>query len=347
MQDDATPRRHRGRRIAGYTLLGILGAVIVTLVVGAITPWPAAMLIRSLFQSDGAATAAEMQKHAPTTGIDERLGVAYDDSGDADATLDVFRPTDADGELPAIVWVHGGAWISGSSANVDPYLRIIAAEGYTTIGVNYGVGPEEVYPRAVEQLNSALAYIDAHAQDLGVDADRIALAGDSAGAQLASQLAVLTTDDRYARLLGMEPALDPGQLNGIVLNCGVYDLDAMAELDGLLAWGFHVALWAYTGTKGWGASSQGATMSTIDFATSDFPPTYISGGNGDDLTWLQSIPFADALRAQGVPVTELFWPADHEPALPHEYQFHLDRPEAQEALQETLAWLSATVSAQP
>src|SRR5690349_14517768 len=113
MHDEATPRRHRGRRIVGGILLGIVGAVIVVLVTGAITPWPAALLIRSLFQSDGAATAAEMQKHAPSTGIDERLAVAYDDSGDASATLDVFRPSDADGELPAVVWIHGGAWISG------------------------------------------------------------------------------------------------------------------------------------------------------------------------------------------------------------------------------------------
>jgi hypothetical protein len=118
-----------------------------------------------------------------------------------------------------------------------------------------------------------------------------------------------------------------------------YDLRAMAELDGLAAWGFKVALWAYTGTKEWSELPSGATMSTIEFVTEDFPPTYISGGNGDGLTWLQSIPMAQRLAELEVPVTELFWPAPHEPELPHEYQFHLDRPEAQEALAATIDWL--------
>jgi hypothetical protein len=80
-------------------------------------------------------------------------------------------------------------------------------------------------------------------------------------------------------------------------------------------------------------------MSTIEFVTEDFPPTYISGGNGDGLTWLQSIPMAQRLAELEVPVTELFWPAPHEPELPHEYQFHLNRPEAQEALAVTIDWL--------
>jgi acetyl esterase/lipase len=51
-------------------------------------------------------------------------------------------------------------------------MRILAAEGYTTIAVNYTIGPEGVYPLAVHQLNEALAYIDAHAEELGVDASR-------------------------------------------------------------------------------------------------------------------------------------------------------------------------------
>ncbi|MES1169248.1 MAG: alpha/beta hydrolase, partial [Leifsonia sp.] len=128
-------------------------------------------------------------------------------------------------------------------------------------------------------------------------------------------------------------------LAGVILNCGVYDLRAMAELDGLAAWGFKVALWAYTGTKDWSEQPAGATMSTIEFVTEDFPPTYISGGNGDGLTWLQSIPMAQRLAELEVPVTELFWPAPHQPELPHEYQFHLDDADAQAALTSMVAFL--------
>jgi len=304
------------------------------------------MLIRSVFERSADATVAEMTPYVPDGELRE-MHMVDDARGNAATTLDVFTPA-AEGEVrPTVVWIHGGAWISGSTASIDPYLRILAEQGYTTIGIDYSVGPEATYPTAVIQLNDALDYVQDHAAELGVDASQIVLAGDSAGAQLASQLATLVTSPRYADLVGIQPSLDTEQLVGVLLNCGVYDLRAMAELDGLAAWGFKVALWAYTGTKDWSEQPAGATMSTIEFVTADFPPTYISGGNGDGLTWLQSIPMAQRLDELGVPVTELFWPAPHEPALPHEYQFHLDLPEAQDALAETIAWLGETTTGAP
>lgn len=338
--DETSPSvRVRRRRRRVLIAAGVVVAILVVVgVVTSLTPWPSAMIIRAVFQQGGAAAAAEMQPYVPATELRELDGVSYGDAG-ASTTLDVFTRA-VEGEVrPTVVWIHGGAWISGSTANVDPYLRILAAEGYTTIGVNYSVGPEETSPTAVTELNDALAFIQDHADEFSVDTTQIVLAGDSAGAQLASQLATLVTSPRYAHLVGIEPSLDAGQLVGVILNCGVYDLEAMAELDGLPAWGFKVALWAYTGTKDWSELPVGATMSTIDFVTEDFPPTYISGGNGDGLTWLQSIPMAQRLDELGVPVTELFWPAPHQPELPHEYQFHLDMPEAQDALAATIAWL--------
>lgn len=337
-------RRHRGWRIFGWIGGSIVAIILIVSLIGAITPWPSAMLIRAVFEQGGMATAEEMERHVPDTAVDAQLGIQYGESADPDTTLDVFTTAAAGDVLPTIVWVHGGAWISGESANVDPYLRILAGEGYTAVGLNYTLGPEGTYPTAVTQLNTALKYLDENAAELGIDSTQIVLAGDSAGAQLASQLAVLTTNDRYAHLMGLTPALQPDQLAGIILNCGVYDMTAMAELDGIVAWGFKIALWAYTGTKSWSASYEGATMSTIDFVTEDFPATYISGGNGDGLTWLQSIPMSSALQDAGVDVTELFWPAQHEPALPHEYQFHLDMPDARTALTATLDWLDATTT---
>lgn len=333
-------RRHRWPRVLLWIGIPIIAILIVVAIVTSLTPWPSAMLIRSVFERGGAATVAEMKPYVPDTELREHLDVAYA-AGGADTTLDVFTSAAVGEVLPTVVWVHGGAWISGSKENVAPYLRILANEGYTTIGVNYTVGPEGAYPIAITQLNAALAYIDANAEELGVDASRIVLAGDSAGAQLASQLAALTTNPRYADIMGVDPALAPDQLIGAILDCGVYSMPAMAELEGIAAWGFQVALWAYTGTKNWSASYEGATMSTIEWVTEDFPPTYISGGNGDGLTWLQSIPMSQRLRDSGVDVTELFWPAQHTPALPHEYQFHLDLPEAREALAATLDYLAS------
>ncbi|WP_350347705.1 alpha/beta hydrolase [Agromyces sp. G08B096] len=329
----------RARRWTLATLIVAFVAVAVTTVLTS-TAWPSALLIRAVFTKGGAETVAEMQPYVPETGVDSRLDVAKGEAGGPGTGLDVFTPSDSEGPNPTVVWVHGGAWISGSKENVAPYLQILAGHGYTAIGLDYTIAPEATYPTATKQLNDSLAYLVEHADELGVDPDQIVLAGDSAGAQLASQLAVLTTNPKYAGILGVEPALDADQLVGVILNCGVYDLRAMAELNGIGAWGFQVALWAYTGTKNWSSDYAGSTMSTIDFVTEEFPPTFITGGNGDALTWIQSIPMSGALQDAGVDTTELFWAADHEPALPHEYQFHLDFDEAHVALEQTLDFLA-------
>lgn len=341
--EDETVHPKKARRPWHRTKVAVgivVSVAAVVTVIGALTPWPSAMLIRAVFTKGGDETAAEMEKHVPDTKLTEQLDVAYADGG-ADTTMDVFAPASATGPLPTVVWIHGGAWISGEKENVDPYLRILAAEGYTTIGLNYTIGPEGVYPLAVHQLNDALAYIDEHAAELGVDPDQIVLAGDSAGGQLASQMATLITNPEYAEIMDVEPALKAEQVAATVLNCGVYDLAALAALDGVVGWGLKTSMWAYAGTKTWAEGSTGATMSTIDWVTEDFPTTYISGGNGDGLTWLQSIPMAKRLEALGVDVTTLFWPASHEPELPHEYQFHLDMPDARTALQQTIDFLDA------
>src|SRR3954471_17146454 len=283
----------RARRVVSVTALVLLCVLILASLASA-SPWPSALVIRSVFEKGAAETVAEMKPFVPTSGIRTQTGLRYA-PGSPDTTFDIVRPDTADGPLPTVVWIHGGAWISGASENVDPYLQILAADGFTTVGLNYTVGPEATYPTAVRQLNEALAYLTAHADSLGIDRDRIVLAGDSAGSQLASQLGVMTTNPEYANLMGIAPALQPGQLKGVVLNCGVYDLGALASLTGIDGWGFKTALWSYSGTKEWSQTYVGSTMSTIQHITPDFPPTYISGGNGDGLTWTQSVPMAEAL----------------------------------------------------
>ncbi|WP_026547760.1 alpha/beta hydrolase [Paenarthrobacter nicotinovorans] len=328
------PGRKRSFRLKKLDIAIVL--VLIVLLVLSATPWPSAMLIRSVFERGAQATIDEMTPYIPDTPLQTQPGVVYKPG----STFDVFSPEGTTAPLPTVVWIHGGAWISGAQRDVNPYLQIIAAEGYTTIGMSYPIAPEATYPTAVRDINEALAYIKAHAAELNVDTSRIVLAGDSAGAQLASQMTTLTVNPEYANLMGIEPALQKSELAATILHCGVYDLRAMADLSGIVAWGFKTSLWAYTGTKDWSATYAGATMSTIDFVTDDFPPTFISGGNGDGLTWLQSVPYSNRLKDAGVQVTELFWPATHEPELPHEYQFHLNFDEAREARDRTFAFLS-------
>jgi acetyl esterase/lipase len=80
-------------------------------------------------------------------------------------------------------------------------------------------------------------------------------------------------------------------------------------------------------------------MSSIKFVTSDFPPTYITGGNADPLTNDQSKYMSAKLKSLGVEVKELYYPDSHTPALPHEYQFNLDTADGQNAFKETVTFI--------
>jgi len=324
--------RHRVR-IVGFVALTSL---VVTVAAFAISPWPSAMLIRAVFTKDAADKSAALEKHSP--GGVRRIANENYGSGDPDTTFDVYVPETATEALPTIVWAHGGAWISGSKDDTVPYFELLAEAGFTVVGINYSIGPEKQYPTAVTQYNDALAYLVKHADRYNIDPERIVLAGDSAGSQLSSQVAALTTNPAYADFLGITPALDPDQLRGVILNCGIYEMSLLTGGSGVIGWGIAMAMWAYTGERDADNSDILAAMSTMRHVTSEFPPAFISGGNGDELTESQSRPLAEKLTGMGVDVTTLFWPEDLEPALPHEYQFVLDNPEGQKALTDMIAF---------
>jgi len=318
--------------------MGLLAVGVVVAIVSVVSPWPAALLIRGMFEKGAEDTVVEMEPYAPAGGVAQKLDVQYGDAG-SNTSLDVFNPDAGTDPLPTVVWIHGGAWISGSKENVRPYVRMIAAEGYTTVALNYTVGPEATYPTAITQLNDAFAFLLDHADEYRIDPDRIVIAGDSAGANYTSQLAVLTTNPDYAAAVGIAPALAPEQLRAVILDCGIYDVSEIPNAPGIGGWGFRVALWSYLGERDWSATTGAQQMSTLDYVTKDFPATWISGGNADPLTTNQSKPLAAKLDGLGVAVTPVFYPDAHEPELPHEYQFHLDFADAQTALQSTLAFL--------
>lgn len=333
-QRSTRPWYRRPGRVIPAVLLA-LG--IVAVIASVVSPWPAALLIRGLFEQGARDTHAEMERHAPGSGFEATRDVAYGDH--PDMRLDVFTPDAGTDPLPTVVWIHGGAWISGHKEDVDPYARMLAVEGYTAVSLGYTVAPEQSYPTAVTQLNDALAFLVGHASEYRIDPQRIVLAGDSAGANLASQLAVITTSPAYAAEVGISPALDPEQLRGVILNCGIDDVSGIPDAPGITGWGFRMALWSYLGVRDWADSAGDRQMSTLDWVTADFPATWISGGNDDPLTASQSVPLADKLASLGVEVDRVFYLDDHEPKLPHEYQFHLDFADARAAFGSVVDWL--------
>lgn len=306
------------------------------------SPWPGSMLIRAVFAWNDRQVAEALKKHTPST-VTSFRDVAYR-PGDPAALLDVFVPTSAftrETTMPTVVWMPGGAWVAGGKDDWAPYFMTLADQGFAVVGIDYQRAPASAYPDPLHQLDAALAYVRRHAARFRLDPGRVVLAGDSAGAQIVTQYTAGLDDPAYATRSGFTPTLPRDVLKGLVLYCGIYDFDRYFGAPGIIGYGTRVATWAYTGNKATTMERNPALreMSTIRHIGERFPPVFMSGGNADPLTDLQSKPFAEALRSRGVPVTTLFFPDDHDPGLGHEYQFDLDRPEARRALEESVAFL--------
>ena len=185
----------------------------------------------------------------------------------------------------------------------------------------------------VRQGNAPLGYLRANAGRFGANPGRIVLGGDSAGAQIASQLAAVQTSPALAASMQLTAALPPDALRGVVLFCGLYDMSTVAGT-GFPA--LRTYLWAYTGTRDWTSYSAIGQLSTTRHITTRYPPTFLSVGDADPFR-TQAAELAAVLGHQQVPVTTLFWAGDH---LGHEYQFNFDLPQARTAFQRTLAFLA-------
>lgn len=115
--------------------------------------------------------------------------------------LRIVRPKDGKGRLPVVFYIHGGGWVMGDKNTHDRLVREIAVRtGAAVVFVNYTPSPEAQYPVPLRQIMTALRYIVAHADELKLDAARIAVAGDSVGGNMAAALTLMCKAENGPRL---------------------------------------------------------------------------------------------------------------------------------------------------
>ena len=122
----------------------------------------------------------------------------------------VYRP-ELDGVLPTIVFFHGGGFVIGDLDTHEDHARLLAAEvGAVVLSVDYRLAPEHPFPAAYEDCLAAARWAGEHVAELGGDADRLAVAGDSAGGNLAAAVALAAREagPRIAAQLLLYPAVD-------------------------------------------------------------------------------------------------------------------------------------------
>jgi acetyl esterase/lipase len=115
--------------------------------------------------------------------------------GAPDVGLIVCRPTSSEGPVPALYYVHGGGMIIGSARDgLGEILDLAEPLDAAVVSVEYRLAPETPHPGPVEDCYAGLVWTDQHADELGVDGDRIVLIGGSAGGGIAAAVALLARD---------------------------------------------------------------------------------------------------------------------------------------------------------
>ncbi len=153
-----------------------------------------------------------------------RTDVVYGEAGGEPLRFDHYRPLGAAGAAPAVVFVHGGGWVRGDPSQAAGNALHFARRGIATVALSYRLAPAHRFPAPLDDVRHGLRWVRAHASELGIDPDRLALLGLSAGAHLA-MLAHLGRD--LPQLApDLPPALRgvPETVRAVVAHYGPYDL---------------------------------------------------------------------------------------------------------------------------
>ncbi|MCP4479806.1 MAG: alpha/beta hydrolase [Planctomycetaceae bacterium] len=121
--------------------------------------------------------------------LDAKLDVTYAKYGDRTMEMDIYRPREAWGTLPAIVCIHGGGWAKGNRTNHRNVAQALAERGFVTATISYRLSGEAPFPAAIEDCKAAVRFLRANAKSYGIDADKIGAIGHSAGGHLTALLA--------------------------------------------------------------------------------------------------------------------------------------------------------------
>ena len=160
-------------------------------------------------------------------GIVEKRNISYGIHGESNL-LDVYYPEETSAPLPTIVSIHGGGYVYGTKEIYHRYCMDLAARGFAVVNFNYRLAPKWKFPTPLADTNAVLQWVEKNAARYYLDADRVFLVGDSAGAQLASQYAAMHTNPEYAALFQLNMARV--KILALGLNCGMYDMSANAAL---------------------------------------------------------------------------------------------------------------------
>ncbi|WP_055551551.1 alpha/beta hydrolase [Streptomyces sp. NBRC 110028] len=235
----------------------------------------------------------------PKPEVDEEwIGVTGIPAGGVRAR--VLRPPNVSGTLPVILYVHGAGWVFGNAHTHDRLARELAVGvGAAVVFPEYDLSPEARYPVALEQCYAVGQWVVAHGEGAGLDADRLAVAGDSVGGNMTAALTLMAKergDVAFVQQVLFYPVTDAS------FDTGSYE--QFAEGYFLTREGMKWFWDQYTTDPAQRAEITASPLRADTDQLKGLPPALVITGEADVLRD-EGEAYANKLRDAGVPVTAL------------------------------------------
>ena len=200
-----------------------------------------------------------------------------------------------EGPMPLVVFMHGGGWVIGDLETHDEFARAFASLPAVVLSVDYRLAPEHPFPAAHDDCWEAVEMAATMIEEKQVNADRIVVAGDSAGGLLAAAMAVRARDTAGAPAIAAQVAVDPAMDPA---------MDSTSHAERAEGYGLTASTmrWFYD------AYAPGDGFSPLELEDlRDLPPAVVATA-GYDLLADDGLTYARRLREAGVPTTDLHFP---------------------------------------
>ena len=229
----------------------------------------------------------------------KQTAIAYKQTGEGPLLLDAYRPT-AGNRHPLVVMIHGGAWARGGrfEMGLTKWAGYLASAGLAVISIDYRLAPQTTYPDSFQDCLDAVDWAVEHAEQLGADADRIGLWGDSAGGHLVLLLATSQTAPAYT---GPRMRADGQRLRAVVALYPPTDLLLLNEIERRGRAGTRTVR-DFVGVEPAADPRRWHAASPIEHVHTALPPILLLQGTRDYLVpHSQATSFAARLAAVGAP----------------------------------------------
>ncbi len=222
--------------------------------------------------------------------------ITYAEAGGARMQLNIARPKNASGPLPAVLCIHGGGFRAGSREGYNKLCLTLAQKGFVAATISYRLAPMHQFPAAIHDTKAAVRWLRANAAKHGINPDRIGVTGGSAGGHLAQFLGVT------AGVKDFEGADNPGFSSAVTCVVNVYGPSDFTKSYGKSV-DAHVVLPMWLGGDVDTARAKHIQSSPLNWVTPNAAPTLIIHGTEDKyVAFEQAVWMRDRLTACGVPV---------------------------------------------